>query len=169
MLIAAIGLFIPAFIVACSDSTKAPVPVNVVPKQVQKPVSQPTPTMSATQPELEYAYNPSGRRDPFAPIMEKEDRTARANERPPLERYNLLDFKLAGVIWGGFGYNAMLEGPDGKGYFAHVGTVIGLNRGVVKKITQTKMIVEEKFKNFSGEIERKEFVLELRKKQEGMQ
>jgi hypothetical protein len=31
------------------------------------------------------------------------------------------------------------------------------------------MIVEEKFKNFSGGTERKEIVIELRKKQEGMQ
>ncbi|MGE5174280.1 MAG: pilus assembly protein PilP, partial [Betaproteobacteria bacterium] len=74
-----------------------------------------------------------------------------------------------GIVWGGFGFNAMLEGPDGKGYFVRVGTIIGQNRGVVKKITQDRMVIEEKFKNFSGETERKEIVIELRKKQEGMQ
>jgi type IV pilus assembly protein PilP len=62
-----------------------------------------------------------------------------------------------------------VEGPDGKGYLIRVGTVIGPNKGVVKKITQSTMIVEEKFKNFSGGTERKEIVIELRKKQEGMQ
>jgi len=31
------------------------------------------------------------------------------------------------------------------------------------------MVIEEKFKSFSGEINRKEIVIELRKKQEGMQ
>ena len=90
-------------------------------------------------------------------------------DRPPLERFNISEFKLTGVVWGGFGYNAMVEGPDGKGYFVHVGTVIGLNKGVVKKIMQNSMVIEEKFKNFSGETERREIVIELRKKQEEMQ
>ncbi len=72
-------------------------------------------------------------------------------------------------MWGGFGYNAMIEGPDGKGYFIRVGTIIGPNKGVVKKITQHTMVVEEKYKTFSGETQRKEIVIELRKKQEGMQ
>ncbi len=63
----------------------------------------------------------------------------------------------------------MLEGPDGKGYFVHVGTIIGQNKGVVKKITQHNMVIEEKFKTISGEPDRKEIVIELRKKQEGMQ
>jgi len=70
-------------------------------------------------------------------------------------------------VWGGFGYNAMLEGPDGKGYFVRVGTIIGPNRGVIKKITQNTIVIEEKYKNMMGEIESKEIVVELRKKQEG--
>lgn len=163
-------LIATALVAGCSDSGKAPTTaIPAAPKQVQKPVSQPTATISEKQPELEFTYSAAGRRDPFAPIMEKEDKAAKTSERPPLERYNLFDFKLSGVVWGGFGYNAMLEGPDGKGYFVRVGTIIGPNKGVIKKITQTKMIVEEKFKNFSGETERKEIVIELRKKQEGMQ
>jgi hypothetical protein len=39
----------------------------------------------------------------------------------------------------------------------------------VKKITKDAMVVEEKFKTISGETDRKEIVIELRKKQEGMQ
>ena len=73
---------------------------------------------------------------------------------------------LSGIVWGGFGYNAILESPDGKGYFVRVGTVLGPNRGVVKKITQNALIIEEKFKTYTGETERKEIVVELRKKQE---
>jgi len=76
-------------------------------------------------------------------------------------------FKLAGIVWGGLGYHAMLEGPDGKGYFVKVGSVIGPNHGVIKKITANTMTVEEKFKDPSGEINKKEIVIELRKKQEG--
>jgi type IV pilus assembly protein PilP len=99
----------------------------------------------------------------------KEDRKAQTGDRPPLERYGLFEFKLTGVVWGGLGYSAMLEGPDGKGYFVHVGTIMGQNKGVVKKITQNTMVIEEKIKTITGEIDRKEIVIELRKKQEGMQ
>jgi len=37
----------------------------------------------------------------------------------------------------------------------------------VKKITQNTMVIEEKFKDPQGETNRKEIVIELRKKQEG--
>lgn len=114
-----------------------------------------------------YAYNPAGRRDPFTPIIIKEEKKALAGAKTPLERYPIGEFKLAGVVWGGYGYNAMLEGPDGKGYFVRIGTKIGPNQGVVKKITQTTMIIEEKFKDLQGEVSRKEIVIELHKKQEG--
>jgi type IV pilus assembly protein PilP len=72
-------------------------------------------------------------------------------------------------VWGGFGYNAMVEGPDGKGYFVRTGTVIGPNKGTIKKITKDTMVIEEKFKNYMGKIERKQIVIEMRKKQGGMQ
>jgi type IV pilus assembly protein PilP len=95
-----------------------------------------------------YRYNPAGRRDPFMPIIVKKE-------------------VQKGIVWGGFGYNAMIEAPDGKGYFVRTGTVLGPNRGVVKRITQSTVIIEEKYKTFSGEVQRKEIVVELRKKREG--
>ena len=155
----------------CSGSNQAPVtaPKPIAAKPVQKPISQATPTAVGEKAPTAYSYNPQGRRDPFASIIVKEEKQAKMGDRPPLERFNISEFKLTGVVWGGFGYNAMVEGPDGKGYFIHVGTVIGLNKGVVKKIMQNRMVIEEKFKNFSGETERKEIVIELRKKQEEMQ
>jgi type IV pilus assembly protein PilP len=155
----------------CRDTGHTPPTAStpIVAQPAQKPITQATPTIVEAKPQEEYSYNALGRRDPFAAIVVKEEKQAKAGERPPLERYNLYDFKLAGVVWGGFGYNAMIEAPDGKGYLVRVGTILGPNRGVVKRITQDIMVIEEKFKNFSGETERKEIVIELRKKQEGMQ
>jgi type IV pilus assembly protein PilP len=165
-------LLLLALIAGCSDSGQAPpapsTPIAV--KPAQKPITPAPPTILVEKkPQPEYSYNPAGRRDPFAPIISKEEKKEKSRDLPPLQRYDLYDFKLAGIVWGGFGYNAMVEAPDGKGYLVRVGTIIGPNRGVVKKISADKMIIEEKFKNFSGETERKELVIELRKKQEGMQ
>jgi len=154
----------------CGDSQKAQAPSSpMAPKSIQQPITQSTSTIAEAKPESVYNYRPAGRRDPFAPLISFEEKKAKAGDRPTLERYNIHEFKLTGIVWGGFGYNAMLEGPDGKGYFVHVGTIIGPNRGVVKKITSNTMTVEEKFKNATGETDRKQIVIDLRKKQEGMQ
>lgn len=165
-----LSLIAGAGITGCSDSGKppeAPTPASVQP--TRQVITQGTTTAIEQKTQTVFAYNPAGKQDPFSPIIVKEDRKALTGERPPLERYNINEFKLAGIVWGGFGYSAMLEGPDGKGYFVHVGTAIGQNKGIVKKITQRTMVIEEKFKTISGETDRKEIVLELRNKQEGMQ
>lgn len=167
---AALFLLGGAVFTGCSDSGKPPAaqaPVSIKPKQ--QVISQATATAPEAPPKVVYSYNPAGKRDPFAPLIEKEDRKAQSGDRPPLERHSPHEFKLTGVVWGGFGYSAMLEGPDGKGYFIQVGTIMGQNKGVVKKITQNTLVIEEKFKTISGEIDRKEIVIELRKKQEGTQ
>ena len=159
-----------AVMAGCSESGNTPGTVaQKTQKPVQQAISQPTVTAKEEKPQYAYTYNPVGRRDPFAPLIVKQETAAKLSDRPPLERYNLYEFKMMGVMWGGFGYNAVLEGPDGKGYFIRVGTVIGPNKGVVKKITQSSVVVEEKFKSISGEPERKETVIELRKKQEEIQ
>jgi Tfp pilus assembly protein PilP len=160
-----------ALLVGCSDSPKARPAAATSPavgkKQniVSSPVGTALPKIEELPAEI-YSYRPAGRRDPFAPIISKQDKKAKTSDRPPLERYNISEFKLTAIIWGGFGYNAMIEGPDGKGYFIRVGTIVGTNRGKVKKITQNAMIIEEQFKNLMGETERKEITVELRKKQE---
>lgn len=162
LLLAASGL------TGCTDKAK---PTVTAPAAAPQAKSAPTGTAVQTKAEEKpvetYAYNPAGRRDPFMPIIIKEEKKALAGIKAPLERYPVNEFKMTGVVWGGLGYHAMLEGPDGKGYFVRVGTKIGPNQGVVKKITQSSMIVEEKYKDPQGEVNRKEIVIELRKKQEG--
>lgn len=164
-------LFVVTISTGCSNSGKTPsTPAPVAPKQAQQPISRVTATTVAEEKSAPvFTYNPAGRRDPFAPIVIKEEKKAKTGELPPLERYNLSEFRMTGIIWGGFGYNAMLEGPDGKGYLVRVGTVLGPNKGMVKKITQSTIVVEEKFKSITGATERREIVIELRKKQEGTQ
>jgi Tfp pilus assembly protein PilP len=160
-----------AILFSCSESPNAPVqPSPTALKATPQPVTQATPTIVKEENKdlPVYSYNPLGRRDPFAPLISKEETRARAGSRPPLERYSISEFKLTGIVWGGFGYNAMIEGPDGKGYFVRVGTIIGPNKGTVKKITKDTMEIEEKFKNMLGATERKQIIIKLRQKQEGM-
>jgi type IV pilus assembly protein PilP len=159
-----------SLLAACGEPAKAPTPVASTRVQKQAITTGPTQTgvKAGEEPVAAYTYNAAGRRDPFAPIIVPEAKRSAALDRPPLERYNITEFKLSGIVWGGFGYNAILEGPDGKGYFVHTGTVVGPNRGVVKKITPTTLVIEEKYKNYTGTTERRETVVELRKPQEAL-
>ena len=166
----ALLLLVAAGLNGCSDNAK---PAAKATAPAQQPKTAVTATVAqAKAPETPvaiYAYNPAGRRDPFTSIVIREEKKSLAGSKAPLERYPINEFKLVGVVWGGLGYHAMLEGPDGKGYLIRQGTKIGPNQGVVKKITQTTMIIEEKYKDPLGETNRKEIVIELRKKQEGTQ
>lgn len=157
----------------CSDSNKPASPSSGKATQTAPTVtSQVTPTTVVSVPgqgAADYAYDPEGRRDPFAPIVSRASKLTGQTNLPPLERYPISEFKMTGILWGGFGYNAMLEGPDGKGYFVHVGSIIGPNRAVVKKITEDSLLLEEKFKNDMGADVRREIIINLRKTQEGMQ
>ncbi len=153
----------------CSDKSGQGSAPSAAKKPGQAISTGPTSSVTGTAPteaQTEYIYMARGRRDPFSPIVESEGKKTKRGELPPLERYNLSELKLSGVVWGGFGYSALIEGPDGKGYFVHDGNVIGVNRGVIRKITQNQIIIEEKFKNYLGEVERKQIIMELRKKQE---
>ena len=163
------ALLLAALISAgCAESPKAKATSSPATAGAQKRLETAPTGTAGEKSQITYVYNSSGRRDPFAPILVKATSPGGTQKNaPPLERYNIYEFKLSGIIWGGFGYNAMVDGPDGKGYFVRVGTVIGLNRGVVKKITQNTMVIEEKFKTSTGETDRKEIIIELRKKQEG--
>ncbi len=157
----------------CSKSSTTPAPAPVAPAPGAQPITpQPikpeTPAVIEAPKEPLYTYKPAGRRDPFAPIIEREEKKEKTGAVPPLERYALTEFKLTGILWGGFGYNAMLEAPDGKGYFIRTGSVMGKNRGVVKKITKDSLIIVETFRNYMGVMEHKEYVIKLQRKQEGL-
>jgi len=51
--------------------------------------------------------------------------------------------KLVGIISGGYGYYALIQTPDGKGYTVRDGTLMGTNNGVIKSITEKRIIISE--------------------------
>ena len=86
-----------------------------------------------------------GKRDPFRPFtLNVRSSSARRRENlSPLERYELGQLKLVGVIWDVKEPNAMVEDAGGLGYRVKVGTPIGSNEGKVKTILQDGIVVEE--------------------------
>jgi type IV pilus assembly protein PilP len=127
------------------------------------PVLAPEPV---SQTAASYSYDPSGRRDPFRPVgLEGQQPGAERLDLPPLQRVGLTELNLIGIIWGGFGYSAMVQTPDGKGYTVKRGTRIGPNNGVVSAITESAVIVQEQFADVYGKKQVREYVKRLHAKE----
>ncbi len=131
-------------------------------------------------------YNPSGKVDPFAPLFREETGTARPEpesapqdtedaagakksgrqkrlHQGPLEKVDLSQLKLVGIIRAESGNKAMVEEASGKGYIINRGTYIGINSGKVAEILRDRVIVEEEGEDPSGEMVIRKRELKLQK------
>jgi type IV pilus assembly protein PilP len=111
------------------------------------------------------SYDPSGRRDPFLPMVQLGQQAEPDSSLPPLQRIGLTELSLIGVLWGNYGYTAMVQTPDGKGYSIRRGTRIGPNNGVVSSITERGIIVQERFTDVYGNKQEREYVKLLHPKE----
>lgn len=113
----------------------------------------------------EYSYNPSGRRDPFAIVLRDPKMGEENVSLPPLQQLSLTELNLIGIVWGGFGYSAMVQAPDGKGYTVRQGTRVGPNGGAVSSITENAIVVQERFTDVYGNKQVREYVKLLHAKE----
>lgn len=105
-------------------------------------------------------YDPVRHRDPFRPPSIGAN-SAGASSRTPLERYDLGQLKLVGVVWEEGAASAMVEDSAGKGYIVGTGTLIGSSGGVVRSVEPHRILIEENITNFYGEKEPREVVMKL--------
>jgi len=137
------------------EETTAPVAqTKAVPKPASKPAPVPEQQM-AEPPEVEFQYVTEGRRDPFVPLSEIRVPLAKAEPAEPatpLQSYDVVQFRLVGVIVGKGAPKAMVIAPDGKSYVIAKGVKIGKNNGVIIDITSEAVSVEEKYYDFSGNV-----------------
>ncbi|MFQ5781100.1 MAG: pilus assembly protein PilP [Nitrospiria bacterium] len=170
------GMMIGLLLSACSGQEPPPVPDEAPPVPipsapqggiVTEPVAPPT---SLVKEEVSsFQYNPEGRRDPFRSVIEASIKTKNMMNLPPLQRIAISDVRLIGIVWGGFGFGAIIQTPDGKGYPIRKGTRIGLNEGVVRRITQEEVLIHETFSDIFGEIKTRNVVLKLHPRKEGLE
>lgn len=112
-----------------------------------------------------FGYDPSGRRDPFAPIVQELQPGKVDSNLPPLQRVTLTELNLIAVVWGAYGYTAMVQTPEGHGYTVRRGTRIGQNNGVVSAVTERGIIVQERFTDIYGKKQEREYVKLLHPKE----
>ena len=103
-----------------------------------------------------------GKRDPFRPItLNVRTNTRRRENLSPLERFELGQLKLVGVVWNVKEPTALVEDSSGLGYMVKVGTPIGSNDGKVKDVRHDSLIVEEFFVDLYGAKTRREVSMRL--------
>ncbi|MEQ1793571.1 MAG: pilus assembly protein PilP [Nitrospira sp.] len=112
-----------------------------------------------------FGYDPSGRRDPFAPVVQQLQPGKMDANLPPLQRVNLTELNLIAIVWGAYGYTAMVQTPEGFGYAVRRGTRLGQNNGVVSAITERGIIVQERFTDVYGKKQEREYVKLLHPKE----
>ena len=118
-----------------------------------------SPKLPAEQAGKQPIYSPKGKTDPFQPLFATESQRmapagkgGKKDKRPPLtplQRLDLGQLKLVGIIVSPSGNKAIVEEPSGKGYVITTGTYIGKNFGRVKQILYDRVIVEEQAEGFA--------------------
>lgn len=118
-------------------------------------------------------YNPEGKIDPFENPLRKqgpqqveekvESNTPDRIRQTPLERIDLSQLALVGVIKFSSGYKAIVEEESGKGYMIKKGTYIGTNYGQVTEIQNNQILIQEKVKDLLGKYQDKTSKLKLQK------
>jgi len=128
-----------------------------------------TPTSLA---EIVATYDPRGKADPFKPFLLTQKATAEgsgeAKRKPltPLQKMALSEIQagLRAIIWGKMGNKALVEDATGKGYVVTVGTYVGQNDGIVKKIFEDRIVVEEYIRDpVENRLTTNEVILKLKK------
>jgi len=123
---------------------------------------------SGEKEETEYAYNPTGKSDPFKPFIQLTPiKEPKGPGITPLQKYDINQLRLVAVITVPEGNIALVEDSLGKGYFVRKGTVMGRNDGKVKKILKDRVIIEEVYQDVLGQTKVNEVYLFLHRPEEG--
>ena len=121
------------------------------------------PAPSETKPEQKGPSSPAiGRRDPFRPMTLNSRPTVRRRENlTPLERFEISQLKLVGIIWDAKNPVALVEDTSHFGYVVKVGTPIGVNEGRVRAIQKDGLVIEEEYIDFYGAKKRRDVSMRL--------
>jgi type IV pilus assembly protein PilP len=128
----------PAERVVPAETATAAVPAQVQ----QKPPLAPTAIDN-------YSYNPSGKPDPFRPLVEQNIEAKKEGKKKdelsmfPLQRAETENYRVVGIAGDKDHRVAIVEDTGKKFYPLVIGTHIGLYKGKVIEILADRVIVEE--------------------------
>jgi type IV pilus assembly protein PilP len=100
----------------------------------------------------DYTYIPGNKRDPFLPYETVNMSGVMVGPVFPLQKFEIDQLKLIGIIWDVKNPKAMLLDPQGVGYVVKVNERIGRNNGYIARIRESEVVIIEKLKSNDGTI-----------------
>jgi len=104
-----------------------------------------TATQKAADPSEQFSYDPEGKPDPFKSYVRQLVAIQQADLSSPLQRFDLSQLTVTGIVWSAERPRALIEDPSGKGYVVQTGAAIGKNRGRIVQIGDNRVIVKETY------------------------
>jgi len=145
-----------AFSLGCSgDEGADDAAKTAAPKVAKRAAAEEAPA------KAEYHYDPTDKVDPFKSSIRREVTLDSEDNSSPLERFDLSQLIVMGIIWGVDEPRALVKDPTGKGYIVRTGTPIGKNKGRILRIEDNKVVVKETYLDHLDRATTKEVELEL--------
>lgn len=112
----------------------------------------------------DFSYRVEGRRDPFRSFEWEQMRRELLDqeERGPLEQFDLAQLSLVGVVWDVGSARALIQDPSGMSYVVGEGARVGKNEGRVTAIDDNRVVVRERYVDFSGKESTKNVEMHMR-------
>jgi len=144
-----------ALLAGCSDEASTDAAKAATPKVARKAAPE------APAPLAEYHYDPTDKVDPFRSYVRRQVTFDPESGSSPLERCDITQLTVMGIIWGLEEPRALVRDPTGKGYIVRAGTPIGKNKGRILRIEDNKVVVKETYLDHLDRATTKEVDLEL--------
>ena len=148
---ASLPLALAAVLVLAACGGSAPPPPAAA--QNKAAVAKPPAAEPAVPAAPAYVYNPVGKRDPFrSPEAEPAAQAALASATctEPLCRFDIDQLTLVAVVSGDANPLAMVQDPQGRGYFVRRNTRVGRQGGKVTQIMSDAVVITEYFTTPDG-------------------
>lgn len=149
------ALFMCGVLTSCGDSTPPQSPQTSKAISTSAKTTVVPPIVADAEAEKEEAvYSPVGVRDPFLSPLGTLQEIPTLTDIPltPLQKFELEQLRVIGVIVGRGEPKAMVIAPDNKSFVLKKGTKIGRNNGSVVGITTEAILIEEQYLDFAGDI-----------------
>ena len=103
------------------------------------------PAQPAADADAVFNYDPEGKPDPFKSYVRQLVAIQQADLSSPLQRFDLSQLTVTGIVWSNEKPRALIEDPTGKGYVVQTGAPIGKNRGRIVHIGDNVVRVKETY------------------------
>jgi type IV pilus assembly protein PilP len=126
-----------------------------------KKKSEPSESVFATE-GRRFHYDPRGKRDPFRSFEWEQMKLDVLSDEGPLERFDVGQLSLVGVVWDASNARALVQDPSGMSYIVGEGARVGKNEGRVTRIDDNLMVVKETYVDWQGEETTKDIEMRIR-------